>query len=785
MKNNFFIKFISLFLVISILVSNLFACITPPNEENNYTETPTGGEVVDPSTDSNTNTNEKTPDNTTNNQGTIPEDGEDIEQLGSSFISTDWHDYVGDLETFVYGLLITKLEYIYDIFPAYVQLSSGYYVYGLAYTDYSECYTNDDETKVYFTSGFLPFAGELEIPQEDFDTGLYLNNLEYQDEETFFVWKYKSEQFLEHCVVYGTYLQYGVDIYGYITYNAIPFDREKCDTSLGSLYSYDESRYLYDVDFGEYIPISGITLSETFDYKEFEKEVNAFIEEQNANWVSYDVQTVAYNSQEAVEAYLLSLQEETFLGCSVEQLIEATKDLDPLQCFRVTPEGLSIIDLEEMPPEGPSALAKWLVGSACSIVIGVGIVGSMVFSACPPLSSIAGAVTGAAIETFMQVIIENKNLGDIQWTKVGVAAVSGAVSGLLGPYLQTLNGVSYFFVDSVVDGLIGATEQAVFAMMDGADGEEILARFGKGFVLGAGFSAAFKVAGKLLSMVGQGLSAAAQAIANKLPAKLTKSLSKFAKPFKEFGNAIGDAFNKLKQKADSSIFHSEFISKKMMSKTLATLTKVEKDELFDLSIGRGVMSADRIVDVNGNNFSKATLKEAWSNAKNGDILGYINEGGARIPVHKFNETISIYPKDLYPTVSLSKKQYNKYSINDIRKENLDEARELFREYFYKNSGKIPETLINEIKLRYTDSDVVEALKTMTPTSLKKVFEASGALHENLDGTVTFMPKEIHSKIGHMGGAALEYWVRQHMGKIYFETFVSAAASGAVVGGLNG
>ena len=222
-----------------------------------------------------------------------------------------------------------------------------------------------------------------------------------------------------------------------------------------------------------------------------------------------------------------------------------------------------------------------------------------------------------------------------------------------------------------------------------------------------------------------------------------------------------------------------------MNKTLANLTRVEKDELFDLSIGKGVMSADRIVDINGNNFSKATLKEAWSNAKNGDILGYINEGGVRIPVHKFNETISIYPKDLYPTVSLSKKQYNKYSINDIRKENLDEARELFLEYFYKNSGEIPETLINEIKLRYPDSDVVEALKMMSPTSLKKVFEASGALHENLDGTVTFMPKEIHSKIGHMGGAALEYWVRQHMGKIYFETFVSAAASGAVVGGLNG
>ena len=129
--------------------------------------------------------------------------------------------------------------------------------------------------------------------------------------------------------------------------------------------------------------------------------------------------------------------------------------------------------------------------------------------------------------------------------------------------------------------------------------------------------------------------------------------------------------------------------------------------------------------------------------------------------------------------------HGKITQKDIRKENLDEARELFRKYFSNNSDKIPESLYNSIKLKYPDSDVVDSLKTMSPSSLKKVLEAGGSLHENLDGTVTYMPTEIHSKVGHMGGAAFEAWIKQHMGKIYFETFVSAAASGAVVGGVYG
>jgi hypothetical protein len=147
-------KLISILLCM-IMAFSVCACNLPSGDSSNPGTPPT---------------QEQTPGSGNEESGP---DADDVVESFTSTISYDPEDYVGDLETFVYGLLITKLEYIYDVFPAYIQLSSGYFVYGLAYTDYSECYTTEDETVAYFMSGFLPFVGELEIPQEDFDSGLY------------------------------------------------------------------------------------------------------------------------------------------------------------------------------------------------------------------------------------------------------------------------------------------------------------------------------------------------------------------------------------------------------------------------------------------------------------------------------------------------------------------------------------------------------------------------------------------------------------------------------------
>ena len=57
----------------------------------------------------------------------INEIQQDMDLPNESFpiLSSNWEDYVGDYETFGYGLLANELKYAYDVFSAYVQLENG------------------------------------------------------------------------------------------------------------------------------------------------------------------------------------------------------------------------------------------------------------------------------------------------------------------------------------------------------------------------------------------------------------------------------------------------------------------------------------------------------------------------------------------------------------------------------------------------------------------------------------------------------------------------------------
>ena len=76
------------------------------------------------------------------------------------------------------------------------------------------------------------------------------------------------------CVVWDTYLQYGIDEAGKVTYSVAEYERGTCNEQLGALYSYDEDRFVFDTVMGGYKPISGTTLSETMDFDSLEQEVN-------------------------------------------------------------------------------------------------------------------------------------------------------------------------------------------------------------------------------------------------------------------------------------------------------------------------------------------------------------------------------------------------------------------------------------------------------------------------------------------------------------------------------
>ena len=689
-------------------------------------------------------------------------------------LSTNWEDYVGDVETFIYGLLTYQLESSYDVFPAYVELSDGTEIYGLAYSDFSECYTTEDETQAYFSAGFLTFLEEDPIPSEEFERGLVVHNIDYEDGSTQFILKYTTDEFAEHCVVFGQYVKYGANASGQIFYTTEEYVRGQCDESLGSLYSYDESRYVMDLAFGEYTPISGVSLTSQIDYNQLEAEINRILETQEVNYAQVDIETNLYFAQEAVASYLLSLQEETFCGYSVDALIESAQGLDPMECLQLSPKGVLTIDVDELPGEGATPLAKWLVGTTCIIVTAVGLVGSTVFMMCPALSAASGAITGVAIDVFMQVVVSGQALSDVNWNKVVLSAVTGAVSGFLGPYIMaTTGGAGYFFADSAVDALLGGIEHTVVAWMDGANGIAMIKSFGYGFALGFALSAGFKGVGELVNIIGKGLGAAANKIAPKLTATVCEKLSGAANKFLV---PIGNALTELQKAAEGSVFYSKYIANEMAFRQLARLVDDGVDDLADRAFDN--LAKNGLVDTDGNPLNKEALRKLFKNAENGEVIAQLVKGKDVINVVKQNGIVGIvFDPEQYITVNISR-------ITDDRDINFAKAAEKLKEVWIEDPVTMPAAISTAIR------EQGETIQTIEAEALVDIIQTRSngfVLHENIDmQTITLVPRTLHDTIeggfSHMGGVALAKYVKAHMGSAYFERLLAAASTGLATAG---
>ena len=693
---------------------------------------------------------------------------EDVSDEIQNAISTNWEDYKGDVETFIYGLIISQLEYKYDVFPAEVELENGLSVSGIAYTNYEDCYTVDDET--YFEAGFISSVGEIEIPQDEFDNGIIIENLDYSDDDTKFIMAYQSDAFTDHCIVYGQYVVYGVDDSGCIFYEEQEYEKGKCNEELGSLYSYDEAKYVYDVDVGDYVYVTGQSLITQLDYDSLQEEVNAVLEEQDENFVQVDVETCVYVAQEAVNNYLLSMQEETFLGYDVKELAELTAQLNPMECYRITSDGLMETNLEHSTED---TVAQWLVGSACVIAVAVGLVGSVVCIECPALSAASGAMAGTAIEIFMQVVIANGKVSDIEWSKVAIAAGAGAVSGFLGPYIMaTTAGFSGFMIDSALDGVVGAVEQTLYAWMDGESGTELVKSFGMGFAMGFGLSAGFKGVGAAVGKIAQKLSPSVSKLGEKMFPKLTGKLSNFSK-------VASSKLYGLKKVADSSVFHSEYISKKLAFKQLEQLVQNGSPELKQKAFAN--LKKDGITDVNGNAITKESLEEIFDKAQDGEIIGKYVLNGETINIKKQNGMVGIvFDETKYQTVEITD------GLVPDREANFERATEKLKEQWLDNPDPIPDSISKAIE----ESGIeLENMDTRRLVSIIQNKDNGWVLHENIDmKTITLVAREVHDSvqggITHMGGFGLAKYVKTHMGTEFLDRLISAAATDSVVAGEN-
>lgn len=432
-----------------------------------------------------------------------------------------------NLSTFAYSLLRSQYLLIYETFNASVILEDGSEIYGLGFTDFETYYERDDNSGGYFPAGFIPNNPSDFIPEDELSNGLIIYNLDYEDSDYGFVLAYNSSTYLHHFIKSSQYVRYGISDAGTFFVEATPYERGTCDESLGALYSYDENRYVFNPDVKEFVNLTGESLATSIDYQSLIDEVNRILAEQDALFTRTDVETAAYFSQEAISDYLLALQEETFLGCNVKELVACVEQLDPLQCVRFTPQGQIVVNIDGQVPGEATALSKWLVGSACVITVASTLAANAFVPALRPATA---AISSAAIDVFIQVVIENHAVEDIQWSKVAVAAVSGALMAWACPLgaskvttavanagkTKTLAKLAGYGVLTISNGLTSGVTNAAISLIDGKEG--VL----NAFLVGAAVGAAGTI---VASALGESFKAASKLAKAKMPNSFSKSSS--------------------------------------------------------------------------------------------------------------------------------------------------------------------------------------------------------------------------------------------------------------------
>ena len=469
------ISFISVLLACVMFFTT--ACSCAPNDVGNNPPTSSDSSVLD-GDDNNTSVKPSNPDD------------------------TDLEDYeLNEAENFVYSLIYSDLKKQYDTFTGYVSLQSNarstetVEVYGISYVDYEEGYI-DESGKTYFSAGFISFPGEPVINQSNIDSGLEIVSLEEEYDELFsYVYTYTTEDVHMHCVIDNKYVKYDV-VDGVIQYEEEPYVKGMdVDFTRGNIYSYDIEDYIYIVEEQDYVPVSGVSLLGEADYRDIMDEVNRILQTQEANLTYAEIESYVSQSQDALYSYLLGLQEETFMGIPTADLVSIVRDLDPMQHLQigVDANGSTTIDIIEV-TKLPSLWEK----IATSLVCAFGTVGGFVCSAigCPV---IGGALIGASMEAFAQVVINNTPVSDIQWAQVAVAAVSGAIAGGVS---GAINGIATKGVGQVImkevadtfcDSVIGGGEFFVNSLIAGYSFEEACKNFGYGVIAGAVISGGIKI----------------------------------------------------------------------------------------------------------------------------------------------------------------------------------------------------------------------------------------------------------------------------------------------------
>lgn len=233
----------------------------------------------------------------------------------------------------IYSLVCSSVEY--KLKSAGFETGSG-----IAYTTENDNYSalgiyyySNDLNFIDFGTNSIKTAGFIEIvdDNEDFfqadneNSLIVVDSLEGTDNDTEFICAYNYDNVgSSHFVYKDKYVTYYQQTPMRIVYSETENISSNYDLSLGSIYDYDNNRYIYDESIfnGEYITHSSAGLFTEEDYSELENDFKKNSEEQEKAGYIVEEYTVLYIPPENIQSYIDGGVTDTFFGYSVNELTE-------------------------------------------------------------------------------------------------------------------------------------------------------------------------------------------------------------------------------------------------------------------------------------------------------------------------------------------------------------------------------------------------------------------------------------------------------------------------------
>lgn len=262
-----------------------------------------------------------------------------------------------------------------------------------------------------------------------------------KDDETINIYTYDFEDIgAYHFVYQNKYITYYLQEGYRIVYSIEENVKANYDLSLGSIYNYDTNSFIYDESiFGEYTPHSGIELFGQEDYEKLEANLQQLSDQQLKNGYVVNEFNIVYISPEAIQAYLLSDEEDTFFGYSVDELSLA---FGAGTALTYTENGFSEAQIL---PDSDYNWKSFLI--KCGIGCGIILVGAIL----TPVTG--GASFGCALITITKFAV-----GSALAEGLGTLAIETVVGLIQGQTIEeAIKAASYKGLDAFANGfMIGA-----------------------------------------------------------------------------------------------------------------------------------------------------------------------------------------------------------------------------------------------------------------------------------------------------------------------------------------